>query len=115
MTDKLTLMTLPSDILQKFTRNFKMALVNKECNTLRKKMVFGFNPRAQLTVLLIQELKVWILQQLFYQTTGYHLNIVSAETVTKDNMYIAKLNQDDLVEMWDDLEIPGIELLESLI
>jgi hypothetical protein len=115
MTNQLNLMQLPADVLSKFARNFKLGLVNKECNDIRKKINIGFNPRARVTRVLIQELKTWLLQQFFYQRTGYILNLVSEEEITDEYIYTFRLNTDELFELWDDLEIPGIEILESLI
>lgn len=115
MTNQLNFMQLPADVLSKFARNFKMGLVNKECNAIRKKINTGFNPRARVTRVLIQELKTWLLQQFFYQRTGYILNLVPEEEITNEYIYTFRLNTDELFELWDDLEIPGIEILESLI
>ena len=115
MSNQVCLMELPQDILKKFVRNFKMGMVNKECYNLRQNIHIGYNERAWPTYLVMQQLKRYILQQLFYQYTGYILDISSPYVIYDEDIPLTVFTIHDLYSMWYDLDIPEINLLESLI
>lgn len=115
MSNQVCLMDLPQDILKKFVNNFKMGMVNKECYNLRQNIHIGYNERAWPTYMLIEQLKRYILQQLFYQYTGYILDISSPYVIYEGDIPLTVFTIHELYSMWDDLDIPEINLLESVI
>lgn len=115
MSNQVCLMELPQDILKKFVRNFKMSMVNKECYNLRQNIEIGYNERAWPTFMMMQQLNSYILQELFYQHTGYILDISSPYVIYEEDIPLAVFTMPELYSMWYDLDIPQINLLESLI
>lgn len=115
MSNQVCLMELPHDILKKFVRNFKMSMVNKECYNLRQNIHIGYNERAWPTFMLMQQLSRYILQELFYQYTGYILDISSPNIIYDDDIPLTLFTIHELYNIWYNLDIPEISLLENVI
>ena len=115
MVIQINLTDLPSDILKKFVRNFKMGMVNKEFHSLQKNICIGYNPRALVSYRLQRELKCWMIRQLFFDHTGYILDTSEQGIYEEEDGNMTTFYIDDLFELWYELDIPGIEMLGSLL
>lgn len=114
MVIHINLTDLPSDVLKKFVHNFKVGMVNKEFHTLRKNIHIGYNPRMGVSSQLQRELKWWMIRQLLFDYTGYSLT-TSEQGIYDGDGNITTFYIDDLFELWYELDIPGIEMLDSFL
>ena len=115
MVIQINLTDLPSDILKKFVCNFKMGMVNKEFHSLRKNIRIGYNPRTLVSYQLQRELKCWMIRQLLFEHTGYILDTSEQGIYEEEDGNMTTFYIDDLFELWYELDIPGIEMLGSLL